>query len=369
MSKPARVVHLIENLAWGGGIETVLWEFLRGISREKYEQLPWFLYQAGPSFERMRQFAPETRFLNLNTYHRPGPLLKLAKELKEAKADLVHLHGYFSGAFGRLVAPWICLPWVYSLYSHYEDTYRWNNYLMEHWLAKSRGMVVACSEAVREFAVKRCRIPAEKVVVNYEGINVPDESAWPSAQEARKHFGLPDGAFVAGTVTRLYPAKNTQLLIQAAAGLPDACHVLIAGEGPQLPELQQLAEQLGIAKRVHFAGLVRNIPMALQAMDLFVQASQVREGFSIALIEAMAFGKPCAVTTVGGNTEAVPQDLGWWVSPDEPAELHRVLAHAADNRGELQLRGRETRDRYLTHFTGRHMSLGMESVYNRILGR
>ncbi len=367
MSKPVRVVHLIENLAWGGGIETVLWEFLRGMDREKFQQMPWFLYQAGPSFERMRAFNADTRFLNLSTYHRPGPLLKLAKELREAGADLVHCHGYFSGAFGRLITPWVGLPWVYSMYSHYEDTYRWNNYFMERLLAKSRGIVVACSEVVREFAVKRCKIAPAKVVVNYEGINVPDESTWPSPEKARQAFGLPKEAFVIGTVTRLYPAKNTQLLIQAAKGLPASCHLLIAGEGPQLPELQQLARQLGLESRVHFAGLIREVALAHQAMDFFVQTSKVREGFSIALIEAMAFGKPCAVTTVGGNIEAITQEVGWRVSPDDPEELFRVLAYASDHRGELEHHSRATRERYLTHFTGRHMVRGMEAVYDCLL--
>lgn len=229
-------------------------------------------------------------------------------------------------------------------------------------------MVVACSEAVREFAVKRCGIPAGKVVVNYEGITVADESAWPTVEQARSAFGLPKDAFVVGTATRLYPAKNTDLLLKAAEGLPDSCHLLIAGEGPDLPQLKQLADQLGIGARVHFAGLVKNIGLAHQALDLFVQTSKIREGFSIALLEAMAFGKPCAVTTIGGNVEAVPQDVGWWVSPEDPSELHRVLAHAMAHRGEIESRGQAARDRYLAHFSGRHMVRGIEAVYGRLLG-
>jgi len=367
MPRPARVVHLIENLAWGGGIETVLWEFLRGISKDRFQQMPWFLYQAGPSFERMREAIPETRFLNLPTYHRPRPLLRLAKELRTAKVDLVHLHGYFSGTFGRLVTPWIGLPWVYSLYSHYEDTYRWRHYLTEQILSKSRGLVVACSEVVREFAVQRCGISPSKVVVNYEGITVPDESEWPSVDTARRAFNLPREAFVVGTVTRLYPAKNTRLLLDAAEGLLPSCHLLIAGEGPELEELQQVAQRLGLGRQVHFTGLITDVPKALRAMDLFVQTSRIREGFSIALVEAMAYATPCAVTTVGGNVEAVTQDVGWWVSPDDPGELHRVIRYAMDHREELARKGRSTREWYLNHFTGRHMVRGMEAVYDRLI--
>ncbi len=369
MKRPARVVHLIENLAWGGGIETVLWEFLRGMSHEKFQQIPLFLYQAGPSFERMKAFIPETRFLDLPTYHRIGPLFKLARELKKTEADLVHLHGYFSGTFGRLVAPWIGLPWVYSLYSHYEDTYKKRHYAIEHLLSKSRGLVVACSKTVRDFAVNRCSVAPEKVVVNYEGVGVPEPSTWPSRQQAREKLGIAQDAFVVGTVTRLHSGKNTQLLIRACEKLPLSCHVLIAGEGPELSELQELAEQAGRKDQTHFAGLLKDVSIAHQAMDLFVQTSRIREGFSIALVEAMAYGKPCAVTTVGGNIEAVTPDTGWWISPDDPEDLRRAIVYAMGDRQQLLRKGEAARQRYLNHFTGRHMVQGMEAIYERLLGQ
>lgn len=368
MKRPARVVHLIENLAWGGGIETVLWEFLRGIPRERFQQVPLFLYQAGPSFERMKAFIPEARFLGLTTYHRIGPLFRLARELKASQADLVHLHGYFSGTFGRLVAPWMGLPWVYSLYSHYEDTYKTRHYFIERVLSKSRGLVVACSKTVRDFAVQRCGISPEKVIINYEGVNVPDPARWPTRQQARERLGIPQDAFVIGTVTRLYPSKNTQLLIRACESLPESCHALIVGEGPELSELQELAASAGRKDQTHFTGLLKDVSFAHQAMDLFVQASRTREGFSIALVEAMGYGKPCAVTTVGGNIEAVTPDAGWWISPDEPDDLRRAILCAMDDRQELSRKAAAARQRYLNNFTGRHMVAGMEAVYGRLLG-
>ena len=369
MPRPARIVYLIENLALGGGIETVLWTFLRGVSRERFELIPWFLSEAGPSFERMRAAFPETRFLHLRTYHRPGPLRQLATELRAVRADAIHAHGYFSGAFGRLVAPWLGLPWVYSLYSHYEDVYRWQHYLMESWLAKSRGLVVACSNAVGEFALTRCHIPREKVVVNYEGVDVPLESTWMSREAARDRLGVPRDAFLVGTVTRFYPGKNTQLLIRAVAGLPESCHVLLAGSGTEQPVLEELARSLGISARVHFVGLLADVAPADLAMDLFAQTSLIREGFSIALIEAMAYARPIAATAIGGNVEAITTEHGWLVSPHDPAELRAVIRRAMEDPQRLAAMGRASRARYLAHFTGGHMVRGMEAVYDRVLSR
>lgn len=366
MRKPPTVVYLIENLGVGG-IETVIWGLMRHIPPERFRILPWFLAVAGPGFEPLRRQFPETHFLDIQTHHRPAGLLRLARELRTAGADLLHAHGYFAGACGRLVAPWLRLPWVYSLYSHYDDTYRARNYLMETVLARSRGTVVACSERVRRFAVERCHIPPAKVVVNYEGVDVPPESSWPARTAMRAAFGLPEDAFVVGGTSRLYPGKNVAMIIQAIALLPAACHLLIAGDGPERPALEQLARALGVAARVHFVGVVTDIARAYRAMDLFVLTSQVREGWSVALVEAMGFAVPVVATAVGANVEAVREDTGWLVPSDDADALARAVRQAMADPQRLRRMGATGRARYLQSWTAAHMAQGFERVYRQLL--
>jgi len=366
MSEPYTVVYLIENLGVGG-IETVLWQLLRGIDQTRYRILPWFLASAGPSFDRLHAAFPETRFLNLRTYHRPGPLIRLTRALRQAQPHLMHTHGYFAGTFGRLIAPWLGLPWVYSLYSHYEDTYRARHYLAERLLARSRGLVVVCSEVVRDFAITRCGVAPSKVVVNYEGVDVPPESQWPTQAEARAMLGVPADAFVVGTVCRLYPDKNVQLLVRASAALSTPCHLLIAGDGPQRGPLKELARSLGMSSRLHDVGHLSPAMPAYRAMDLFVQTSRIREGWSMALVEAMAFGRPVVATAIGGNVEAVTNDVGWLVPSDDVGALQDRLAFAIEHRDQLQQMETRARERYRQRFTGQHMVRGVEAVYERLL--
>jgi glycosyltransferase involved in cell wall biosynthesis len=368
MRTPIKVVYLIEELALGGGIETVILALLRGLDRERFLVEPWFLANTGPSFERCRALFPATRFLDLQTYHRPGPLRRLAHELRRTAPDLVHGHGYFAGSFARLVAPWLRLPWVYSLYSHYEDVYTWNNYTMEWLLSKTRGTVVACSEVVKRFAVQRCRIPEHKVVVNYEGVDVSGPEAWPDARAAREHWGVPSTALVFGIVTRFYPGKSVDVLIRAFAGLPPECHLLIAGNGPEEGKLRGLVGALHLTERVHFTGLLEEVALALVAMDVFVQMSRMREGFSLALVEALAYARPVIATAVGGNCEAVTPELGWLVPSDDVPSLHAALQQAVAQRAQLPAKGQAARERYLKHFTGKHMVTGMQHVYTALAG-
>ena len=82
------------------------------------------------------------------------------------------------------------------------------------------------------------------------------------------------------------------------------CQVLIVGEGPAEERLRVMAQQLGIASRVIFAGVRRDIPQLLPLLDAFVLPS-LYEGFGIAILEAMAAGRPVVATTVGGIPEFV----------------------------------------------------------------
>ena len=79
--------------------------------------------------------------------------------------------------------------------------------------------------------------------------------------------------------------------------------------------MRQLAESLGLADAVHFLGQRRDVPDLLNAMDVFVLPSY-SEGVSLALLEAMAAGRPVIATAVGGLPEVVTDgDTGLLIPP------------------------------------------------------
>ena len=101
-------------------------------------------------------------------------------------------------------------------------------------------------------------------------------------------------------------------------------HALIVGGGRRIDEVKALAASLGLAGVVHFLGPRPDVPDLLNAMDIFVLPSY-SEGLSLALLEAMAAGKPVIATAVGGTPEVVtdgdngllipPRDAGPWPAP------------------------------------------------------
>jgi glycosyltransferase involved in cell wall biosynthesis len=118
---------------------------------------------------------------------------------------------------------------------------------------------------------------------------------------------------------------------------------LIVGEGPARGPLESLIHRLGLSTCVRFAGARRDIPRILPALDVFVLPS-LYEGFGIAILEAMAAGKPVVATTVGGIPEfVVPGETGLLVEPGNAEALAVAigcLLHDPEGARQMGIRGR-----------------------------
>lgn len=145
---------------------------------------------------------------------------------------------------------------------------------------------------------------AREVVIVPNGVNVArfsSDAIFTKRTELRDELGVPESARLFITSSRLVPKNGVDLVIRALGLIPDSVHFLIAGAGPQMAYLQALAEEIGVASRVHFAGEIsqKELPFYLGASDFFIRASR-SEGQGIAFIEALAVGLPTIGTDVGG---------------------------------------------------------------------
>jgi glycosyltransferase involved in cell wall biosynthesis len=94
-----------------------------------------------------------------------------------------------------------------------------------------------------------------------------------------------------------------------ACALAPGLHHAIVGGGPLVVELQQMAQGLGIAERVHFLGQLGDLRHVLAAFDLFVLPSHY-EGLALTMLEALAAGLPMVATRVDGVSDVFPDDRG-----------------------------------------------------------
>ena len=178
--------------------------------------------------------------------------------------------------------------------------------------------IVSVSEFHRRWALELgiCKPPEILAIPN--GIAALPNPTVPRA-ELRRRLGATDRDMVILSMARLAPDKGLEYLITAATILlRTECQfrIVIAGDGPVRARLEESTRNLGVADPVDFLGFREDVSDLLAACDLVVLPS-LREGLSIALLEAMAAGKPIIATSIGSHRELVCQ-----------AEIARLVAPA-----------------------------------------
>jgi teichuronic acid biosynthesis glycosyltransferase TuaC len=144
--------------------------------------------------------------------------------------------------------------------------------------------------------------------------------------------------FVFVCVARLSPEKGHAGLIEAFAeafGGDPGSRLRLAGEGPIRAELERLCAARGVAGQVDFLGLApaSGVREELLAADAFVLASDV-ETFGVAVIEALACGRPVIVTASGGPDHLVTAANGRLIPPRDPMALRDALIRMRQEAGD-----------------------------------
>jgi phosphatidylinositol alpha-1,6-mannosyltransferase len=165
------------------------------------------------------------------------------------------------------------------------------------------------------------------------------------------------------SVGNLVERKGHDLVLRALPQLkqrwPGLLYVIV-GDGPFRPALEALAEQLGVASSVRFAGRVDSaaLPAFYRLCDVFVMPSRLRaehhdvEGFGIVYIEAGACGKPVVGGLSGGTEDAIAEgETGLLVDPGDANALAAALARILEDPGFARTLGENARRRAAAEFT------------------
>ena len=142
--------------------------------------------------------------------------------------------------------------------------------------------------------------------------------------------------------------------------------LVVVGSGPELPALQSLASQLGIAHRVHFLGWHPAVPQLMRASQLLVLTSRW-EGLPNAVLEAMASGIPVLAAKTHGVTELLGDDPEQvFQQEDVDGFTHRVL-HLLSHPQEAQRLGQKNRARALRQFSLEQMIDAYAQLYRSLV--
>src|SRR5581483_557945 len=280
---------------------------------------------------------------------------RLLRLIRTFRPDILHTHTAKAGAVGRIAAllagPARPKVVVHTFHGHvlrgYFGTAKTEAFRrLEQTLARSSDALIAVSPEVRDDLVRLGVAPASKIAVVRLGLDLEARVAAPAAarDELRAELGVRDGGFLVAWLGRMTEIKRIDLLLQAVARLDGGTELLLAGDGPLRPRMEQLAVELGISERVHFAGFRSHVGAVYAAADALALTS-ANEGTPVSVIEALAAGKPVVSTDVGGVRDVVADGKTGYLVPagdvDGVADRLRGLAEDADLRRELGAAGRE----------------------------
>jgi len=302
-------------------------------------------------------------------------LFRLYTFLRRERYLVVHTHTSKAGFVGRLAAWLAGVPVIVHTahgFAFHERTPRVTRVFysaLERLASQWCDRIVSVTEFHRRWALDLGICSKHKIVAIPNGIASEEPTSLIATVELRRSWKARPGEPVLLTVGRLAPEKGLEHLLEAASLLRrmgQGFRVVLAGDGPLRAPLERLAENLRVGDLVTFLGYREDIADLLAASDLVVLPS-LREGLSIALLEAMAAGKAIVTTRIGGNMAVLSQpDAAVLVRPGDPQALcDAILQCCADPalRGRLGInarllfKGRYTEDRMLNSYRQAYLDL------------
>jgi glycosyltransferase involved in cell wall biosynthesis len=384
-TEPVHVLFLVDVLRGldfkGGatsglaGIEGVLLKIMRLVPRDRYK-FSLATFSLGQDVPDAKQLpCPLHVFPLKSTYDWNAVKMagKLRNLIKSEKVSIVHTFLESSDIWGGLVAKISGCPILISSRrdmgcfrsKKHEFGYKVVNPLVDQFQA--------VSEEVRSYLIKNDGIAPERVVTLYNGVELERIAAVNGAAELRLKLGLSAEDPIITTVANIRPIKGIDVLVRSAAMVckefPRA-RFLLAGEvldRPYHEQIKDLINNLQLSENVLFLGRSDRVPSLLKLSTLFCMLSR-SEGFSNAILEAMAVSLPCVVTRVGGNAEAVDDGRNGFLveNEDSVTAAERILTLLRDPK-RARLMGKAGHDTIASKFTAETMAGRWTTLYDELV--
>ena len=225
--------------------------------------------------------------------------------------------------------------------------------------------VIAVSARVAEHVTGVDGVPASRVHVVHNGLDL-DTTASPTLH----HGGSGPAITTIGNIRRV---KGHDLLVKAAPDVlkrfPSATFT-IAGEvlEPEFfADLERMVAEDGLSQRIVFLGKVTDLHKHMAGADVFVLPSR-SEGFSNALIEAMAAGLACVATDVGGNAEAIEDGKSGLIVPaEDAASLSQAIVRILEDERFAQSMRAAAQASVEANFSSHAMLEKTAAIYRKLL--
>lgn len=306
-------------------------------------------------------------------------LLKTARTLSrlidQCQADIIHSNTTRAAIYASLAAKMSHHPHIWHKRDFWLDESVPRHASFDTWGKKAicgaSRKIITNSRATAE------HMPCgqKKINIIHNGIHLQRYRPEIDARAFRRQWDIPDDVSVVGMVGRLRPIKGQAQFLQMAAQIravrPDVHFLIVGGvifqaEDDYKQRLSKQVADLDLKDAVTFTGHIENIPLALAAMDVFVNPGEP-EAFGLVNIEAMAMGKPVVAFAHGALPEIVTPETGILVPPGDLDALSEAVLTLLAHPQRTAVMGQAGRERVVQHFTIQQTVDRIEKVYYSLI--
>lgn len=315
------------------------------------------------TYRIIQEKIPKTGNIGTAIAFRRG-LIKIIKNLyNRENIDIVHLHSCIWGGIGAVSASRkLNIPLVITEHSSYYSRYRVKmiEKLILRYSFKSANKVISVSNSLREII--------SKYKSNIEVIpNMVDCDKVLSIINKKNNLGE-EGQFTFLSLCYLKKNKGIDILIRAFSTYFRGKEVklIIAGDGPERENLENLSKELGILEQVEFKGALNRdeVYKVMSNCNIFVLPSRF-ETFGVVLIEALANGKPVISTRNGGANDIVTDENGILVDIDDIEGLGKAMLDLKLNYNKYN--EEEIRNSCINKYSKKIITRQLEKVYSELI--
>ena len=371
-----KILHVITTINRGGA-ENHLHDLISGqISQYGCEVSCAWLKGDGYWKYHFEQIGVKLFPLGLARYGQITPLWRLRRAIQNFKPDIIHAHLAPAELYTRVALLGNKnLPLIISRHNESPFYNGLGSDIVERWVVQRAERLIAISGAVKRYFSQQWPVVlSNKLDVVHYGINPQHFSCVPpvEVQNLRRQWSVNKGTILFGTVARLVPVKALNILLEAYKKFisenPNIdTRLVIVGSGPLKTDLKICTTKLGLDERVVWAGFRQDIPVVMNALDIFVLTS-LTEGFGLVLLEAMSASKPAICSNVSALPEIVLEGkTGLLVPTKNPGALATAMRTLALDTGLCGKFGRAGYIRATTEFSLDKMYYQTMKIYHDVL--
>jgi glycosyltransferase involved in cell wall biosynthesis len=352
-----KILEIIESYNIGGA-ETMLLTLLEGLDRDVFS-LELCSIGHGPLInEAKKRACLVTEIAPFQGKKDMRFLLKLMQIVRRAEPDVIHSHLLFTHFYACLAGSVLRIPVIVTFHSNDELETVAERIMVRMIYHLSKKVVIVTKYQFKHFGFSE---NSSKITVIPNGTKFTEISPMDIQKFRnlkRRELGFDTKEKLIAYVGNFRPVKGHAYILQAMKTIvrnhPSA-HLLLIGDGRLNNDLMNKCREYNIEDRVHFLGFRKDIKALLSAVDIAVSSS-LSETNSIAIMEAMAVGRPVVATDVGGNYELVIDgETGILVPPKSHHALANSISMLLDDSDLVSKLGRNAKEKIRRDFTAAKM--------------